>query len=107
MNLYLKRILMFVGLIFTSAYSYAGPYEEPGYINWVKADKVGSTCTLELRYDINKNSGTQKGMWSCDNVVGSNMMNLAKTALILNSKVTILFEGDGSTIKPIYDIKLQ
>ena len=108
MKNYFKK-LMTALLVFTlttvSFSSIAGMYTQPGYVTAVKANNVGDTCFIVLRYDIGS-LASQAGFWPCHNASGQNMLALAKTAKILKTKVEVIFEGNGEYSKPVYAIQL-
>ncbi|WP_102830584.1 hypothetical protein [Bartonella bovis] len=94
----LSMMVLMVGTAFAEA------YEQPGFINWVKVDE--KQCTLRIIYKSSPGS-QQLGTWSCDNTYGKNILDLAKTALILDRPVVVKLIGNGKEVKPVLGITLK
>ncbi|ENN90214.1 hypothetical protein [Bartonella bovis] len=99
-----KILLSLSMMVLMVGTAFAGPYEQPGYINWVKIDE--KQCTLKVTYGSNPGDH-QLGEWSCDNVYGKNILDLAKTALILERPVEVRFVGNGKEVKPVLGITFK
>ncbi|WP_208433009.1 hypothetical protein [Bartonella taylorii] len=108
MKSFLKKIsIVLVIIASTTGVSHAGVYEQNGYLNSVQVVSAGAQCLLELRYGISPTSDIQKGVWGCDNIVGKSILDLAKTAVILNRKVMVIFEAGHVPAKRVLAITLK
>ncbi|MGF7158222.1 hypothetical protein [Bartonella heixiaziensis] len=111
MKTFLKTtFLIMAATVLTTGLSHAKYRTETAYVNWVKADSAGATCTLQFRYDIIPDKGEVKqGEWNCDTMAGKNILDLAKTAVILNRKVELTYNDDDSkaATKPLNAIVLK
>lgn len=82
----------------------SGDYSQMGYITEVKVNLQGKVCNIMLS-DIS-GSQIQGGQWNCDSTMGQSMLSNAQLAKSLNFKVSIVFEGNGATYKPVYSINI-
>ncbi|WP_273760420.1 hypothetical protein [Bartonella sp. ML70XJBT.G] len=107
MKNFLKRtaLILFI-MIVTAPVSHAEQHVERGYIDSVTAKDVGTMCALELRYSALPGKGdVTKLFWSCDTLAGKNILDLAKTAVILNRKVELTYDDSKNNI--IIELKLK
>lgn len=86
-----KILLSLSMLVVMIGTAFAGPYEQPGSIGWVRADGEGH-CTLAVVYKSSPGS-QQLGEWKCKDLPGKMILDTAKTALILDRPVVVTFMG--------------
>ncbi|MBA9082658.1 MULTISPECIES: hypothetical protein [Bartonella] len=99
-----KILLSLSMMVLMIGTAFAGPYHESGFIDWVRTDE--KQCSLKLVYASNPN-GYQLGGWECNDLYGKGILDLAKTALILDRPVVVTFIGNGQETKPIIGITLK
>ncbi|QTC00707.1 hypothetical protein JYG33_04350 [Alcaligenes sp. SORT26] len=99
----IKSLFIIVGLAMANT-AFAGEYSQDGYITEVKVNIQGKVCNIML----SEVDGTkiQGGQWNCDSTMGQGMLSNAQLAKSLNYKVTVTFEGNGATYKPVYSINI-
>ncbi|MBC8725267.1 hypothetical protein F6X37_27935 [Paraburkholderia sp. 31.1] len=100
----LIKSVFFLYAILMPVLSFAGPYDETGYITLVKSNNQGNTCYI----DLGNAAGTliQSGEWNCNSAVGQSTLSLATVAKTLGLNVRVTFEGNGAVSKPVYAIAI-
>ncbi|WP_019221300.1 hypothetical protein [Bartonella senegalensis] len=105
-NFLKKTFFILPVMVVTATISHAAQHVERGYINSVTAKDVGTKCSLELRYSAIPDKGDVTQLfWSCDTLAGKNILDLAKTAVILNRKVQLTY--DDAIKNAVIEIKLK
>lgn len=105
-NFFKKIAFILFIMIGTVPVAHAAQPVERGYIDSVTAKDVGTMCALELRYSAIPDKGdVTKLFWSCDTLAGKNILDLAKTAVILNRKVELTYDDSKNNI--IIELKLK
>ncbi|WP_153300761.1 MULTISPECIES: hypothetical protein [unclassified Bartonella] len=86
--------------------SIAGPYVQGGYIGWVNADVSTYYCNIAIVYK-SKPGDKQLGEWKCNSLPGKAMLNLAKTAMLLDRPVEVTLQSGTSKVKRVLAITLK
>ncbi|MCL6229907.1 hypothetical protein [Bartonella bilalgolemii] len=100
-----KILLSLIMTILMIKPSISASYVQPGYIDSVTVKTEAPTCTLKIKYK--SSSDTQLGAWSCDNLAGKAILDLAKIAAILDRPVEVIFTAGTQTVKQVIGITLK
>ncbi len=92
-------------LLAASSSAFAGSYTQTGYITEVKANVQGDECDIMIS-STPTGPGFQGGRWSCNSIIGQNMLNVAKLSKVMGYQVNVTMEGDGSDYKSVYSINI-
>ncbi|MGV2813940.1 hypothetical protein [Enterobacter cancerogenus] len=97
-------ICMLLAASSSSAFA-EGLYTEPGYITAVGANIDNNECDIMISSTPTQ-VGFQGGKWSCNSIIGQNILNVAKLAEIMGYKVNVVMEGNGADYKPVHSIDI-
>lgn len=100
--LFLSIFVLMVGTAFAELY---GEYAETGFIKLVTTTDEG-LCRLLFISKLHPDNQSS-GDWWCGTSSGKNILDLAKTALIQERRVIVVFRDNGKKVKQVLGISLQ
>ncbi|EFF49566.1 hypothetical protein [Xanthomonas citri] len=113
MSINFKKITIATCLSFSLSLSSAsastpvnGEYTQDGYITYVTASNSGENCFLGIGTSPLADT-FQGGTWYCGNITGQNLLNISRTAMVMQLPVSVILNGNGSVDKPVYSVSIK